>query len=77
MKTLTRTGVNGEADLSKIQAIQNGYKLQPLSEFLGTGTPTAATKIDWPKYDAAFLTDIDFFGMANLVLAHTIAKPER
>ena len=33
--TLTRTGLNGPQDLPNMEKTQQGYKLQPLSSFLG------------------------------------------
>lgn len=73
--TLTRTGVNGDADVPKMKAIQQGYKLQPLSKFLGTKTPTAAPAINWPLYNPADLKTINFFAYANFMLSYTIPNP--
>ncbi len=72
MGTLTRTGVNGEADVPKMVAIQKGYKLQPLSKYLGKESPTAATAIEWPVWDESKLQTTDFFSYANFMLGYTL-----
>ncbi len=73
--TLTRTGVNGDGDVPKMKAVQAGYKLQPLSKFLGNSAPSPAPKIEWPAYDAGALKTADFFKFANLMLQYTISNP--
>lgn len=49
MGTLTRTGVNGAANLPDMEKTQQGYKLQPLSAFLGKPAPALAPEIKWPR----------------------------
>ena len=44
--TLTRTGVNGLADLQAMKEIQNGYVLQPLSSFIGAEPKKEIEKIN-------------------------------
>jgi len=51
--TLTRTGVDGEADIPAMQAVQAGYRLTPLSAFVGAPPPPAAPALDWPAWDKA------------------------
>ncbi|MFO0891464.1 MAG: DUF1254 domain-containing protein [Isosphaeraceae bacterium] len=46
-----RTQLFGPGDLEHVKAIQAGYKVQPLSPFLGTPAPPAPAAIDWPKID--------------------------
>ena len=49
--TLTRTQIiGGEDDLVRVKQIQQSYKLQPLSDYLGTEAPAAAPEIDWPAW---------------------------
>lgn len=49
--TLTRTQLlGGEQDLSRVKEIQQNYKLQPLSAFLGKQAPPNAPAIDWPEW---------------------------
>lgn len=46
---LYRTQLFEPADIEKVKAIQAGYKVQPLSQFLGKPAPAAAPAIDFPK----------------------------
>ena len=49
--TLTRAQIiGGEEDLARVKQIQQSYKLQPLSDYLGTEAPAAAPAIDWPAW---------------------------
>jgi hypothetical protein len=49
--TLTRTqAIGGEQDLPRVKEIQQNYKLQPLSKFLGTPTPAPEAGIKWPTW---------------------------
>ena len=49
--TLTRAQIiGGEEDLARVKQIQQSYKLQPLSDYLGTEAPAAAPEIDWPAW---------------------------
>lgn len=68
--TLTRTGVDGEEDLAVMESIQEGYKLQPLSSYLGVQAPKKAKKIDWIDYNPNALRTIEFFKYANFMLSH-------
>ena len=44
-----RTQLFNPADMDNVKKIQAGYKVQPLSAFLGQPAPPAAPAIDWPK----------------------------
>lgn len=53
-----RTQLFDPADMDNVKKVQAGYKVEPLSAFLGKVTPPAASDITWPKFDkAAFTTD--------------------
>jgi hypothetical protein len=43
-----RTQLLNPGDLGNIEKIQAGYKIQPLSSFLGTPAPAAAPAVNWP-----------------------------
>ena len=47
-----RTQLFNPADMDNVKKVQAGYKVQPLSAFLGKPAPPAAPAIDWPKFDA-------------------------
>jgi hypothetical protein len=51
-----RTQLFNPADIDNVKKIQAGYKLEPLSAFLGQPAPPAAPAIDWPKFDQAAFT---------------------
>ncbi|HEY9113848.1 MAG TPA: DUF1254 domain-containing protein [Bacteroidales bacterium] len=53
-----RTQLFNPEDMDNVKKIQAGYKVQPLSEFLGQPAPPAAPSIDWPEFSqAAFTTE--------------------
>ncbi len=70
--TLTRTGADGPEDLAKMQAIQAGYKLMPLHEYLNQPAPAPAPKIDWIPYSTGDEKTIDVFEIVNFALSYTI-----
>ena len=67
--TLTRTALNGEADVPNVKAIQAGLKFAPLSEFLGKQAPPAAPKVDFPPADKAKESTVEFIGYLNFLLS--------
>ncbi|WP_287192423.1 DUF1254 domain-containing protein [Paraburkholderia sp.] len=69
--TLGRTALNGPTDVKNVQAIQKGYKLTPLSAFEHTTPPPAVPKPDFPKWDEAKATSIDFIAYLNFLLTFT------
>ncbi len=46
--TIFRTQLFNAADMPNVEKVQAGYKVQPLSAFLGQPAPAAAPAIDWP-----------------------------
>ena len=65
-----RTQLFNVSDLQNVINIQNGYKAQTLSEFLGMPAPTAASKIDFlkPLSPEEQKTSLDFFKVLNFWL---------
>lgn len=47
--TQFRTQLLNAGDLSRVKAIQSGYKVQPLSGYLGQQPPASPEKIDYPS----------------------------
>ena len=47
---LFRTQLFSPDDLPNVVAIQAGYKVQPLSSYLGLPPPTPAAHLDWPEF---------------------------
>ncbi len=51
-----RTQLFNPDDMENVKKIQAGYKVQPLSAFLGKPAPPAAPAINWPKFEQAAFT---------------------
>ncbi len=51
-----RTQLFNAADMDNVKRVQAGYKVQPLSAFLGKPAPPPAPAIDWPKFEQAAFT---------------------
>lgn len=70
--TLTRTQVIGGAnDLARVKEIQQSYRLQPLSAFMGTKAPPAAPKIEWPEWKEGDDTREAYWGYVSFLLPLT------
>ena len=72
-----RTQLFGADDLPKVKKIQDGYKLQTLSDFLKQPAPPAAPAIDFikPLAPQDERTSLDFFNMLRFVLDLSPAHP--
>jgi hypothetical protein len=46
-----RTQLFNPADIDNVKRVQAGYKVQPLSAFLGQPAPPTAPAIGWPKFE--------------------------
>jgi hypothetical protein len=74
---LYRTQLASPADIVNVKAVQAGYKVETLSQLLGTPAPTAAPALAFP----APLTleeqrsSPEFFGILNFVLGNCPAHP--
>lgn len=64
--TLTRTGVDGPDDIPAMKAVQAGYRLTPLSAFVGQPAPAPA--LDWPAWDKAKAEGLGFITYLNALL---------
>lgn len=75
--TIFRTQLFDADDMPNVQKVQAGYKVQPLSAFLGQAAPAAAPAIDWPALTPAAL-GADFPKYLNFLLqfAPVTALPE-
>ena len=72
-----RTQLFNPADLDNVKKIQAGYKVQPLSAFLGQPAPTAAPVIDFikPLTAADERKSLEFFNVLNFVMQFTPTVP--
>ena len=62
-----RTQLFGPDDIDNVKKVQAGYKVQPLSAYLGTPAPAPAPKIDFPKIDKE-LVKSNFFEYLDFAL---------
>jgi hypothetical protein len=72
-----RTQLFNPGDLDNVKKIQAGYKVQPLSTFLGQPAPRAAPAIDFikPLTPDTQKTSPEFFNILNFVLQFTPTHP--
>jgi len=65
-----RTQLINPGDIDNVRKVQAGYKVQPLSEFLGVSAPKAAPAIDFmkPLSPEAQKTSLEFFNELNFIL---------
>lgn len=72
-----RTQLFDPADMDNVVKIQDQYKAQPLSAFLGTTAPPAAPVVDFikplPKDEQR--TSLEFFNIMNFVLSYSPPLP--
>lgn len=72
-----RTQLFNPGDLEAVKKIQAGYKVQPLSQFLGQAPPAAAPAVEWMKPLSAEdeRTSPEFFNVLNFVLQFCPTHP--
>ncbi len=70
-----RTQLIDAKDMANVEAVQAGYKVQPLSAYLNQPAPPAAAAVDWPKFDKE-LVKTEFFEYLDLALQFAPAGPE-
>ena len=73
---LYRTQLFNPADIDNVKRIQSGYRVEPLSAFLGQPAPAAAPAINWPKPDPATMTTTPaIFRYMNFLLTFAPTVP--
>ena len=74
---LYRTQLFGPDDIDNVKKIQAGYKVEPLSQFLGKPAPPAAPAVDFikPLSPEAERTSPEFFSILNFVLGFCPPNP--
>jgi len=72
-----RTQLFAPDDIENVKAVQSGYKVQPLSAFLGNAAPVAAPAIDFVKPLSAQEErgSLEFFNVLNFVLQFCPTHP--
>ncbi|WP_235083168.1 DUF1254 domain-containing protein [Chlorogloeopsis fritschii PCC 9212] len=74
---LFRTQLYNPSDLENVKQIQQRYRVQPLSAFLGQPAPDPAPSVDFPKplTPEAQRTSIEFFDLLNFYLQFCPTHP--
>jgi hypothetical protein len=70
-----RTQLFNPEDMPNVVKIQSGYKVQPLSAFLGEPAPPPAPKVDFPKINKE-LMKTNFFKYLDFALQFAAPGPE-
>jgi hypothetical protein len=72
-----RTQLFNPGDLDNVRKIQAGYKLQPLSEYLGKPAPPPAPELNWvkPMVPAEQSKSLEFFNQLAFLLQLTSVNP--
>ena len=70
-----RTQLINPADMPNVAKVQAGYKVQPLSAYLGQPAPAAAPAINFPKINAQ-MVKTGFFDYLDFALQFAPAGPE-
>ena len=72
-----RTQLFGPDDIDNVKKIQAGYKVQPLSQFLGKPAPAAPAPVDFikPLSPEAERTSPEFFNILDFVLSFCPPNP--
>src|SRR5687768_4400286 len=72
-----RTQLFNSGDIENVKKIQAGYKVQPLSAFLGQPAPKPAPAINFikPLTPQTQKTSLEFFNILNFILQFTPADP--
>ena len=74
---IIRTQLFNPADLDNVKKVQAGYKLQPLSAFLGQPAPPAAPPIDFikPLTPDGEKNSLEFFNILNFAMQYAPTVP--
>jgi hypothetical protein len=76
MGSITRTQLKGTDDgIGRVQEIQRGYQLQPLSAFLKTPAPAAAPEVQWPAWTEGAEMTPKFWDYFTFLLPFTTDNP--
>ena len=72
-----RTQLFDPADIDNVKAVQSGYKVQPLSEFLQQAAPKSAPAVDFikPLTPETQKTSPEFFAILNFILQFCPTNP--
>ena len=72
--TLTRTQLIEPKDLANVKKIQQEYKLQPLSAYLGKPAAKAAPAIKWMPWKEGVEKTDEFWAYVNFLLSFSRSR---
>ena len=67
--SIHRTQLFNPSDIENLKKIQNAYRVEPLSTYLRTKAPSAATAIDFPKWKEGAEFNAQFFNYLDFMLS--------
>jgi len=73
--TIFRTQLLSPGDMPNVVKVQAGYKVQPMSAFLGQPAPPLGPTVVWPKINAE-MVKTNFFSYLGLAMQFAPAGPE-
>ncbi|MFT5674608.1 MAG: hypothetical protein ACI808_000530 [Paraglaciecola sp.] len=67
--SIHRTQLFNPSDLGNVEEIQSGYRVEPLSTFLGTKAPSPAAVIDFPEWKEGVQFNAESFSYVDFMLS--------
>ena len=74
--SIYRTQLFNQSDIDNLKKIQDGYRIEPLSTYLGTKAPAAAPAIDFPKWKEGEQFKVGAFSYIDFMLSLVSTPPE-
>jgi hypothetical protein len=72
---LERTAVAGKKDVANVTALQDQFRLTPLSAWLDQPSPPPAPTPDFPPYDETKAQGVEFIGYFNFLMQYAAIHP--
>jgi hypothetical protein len=66
--SLYRTQLFNPSDIDNVKKIQDAYRIEPLSTYLGTKAPSAAAAIDFPEWKEGAQFSVESFNYLDFML---------
>ena len=64
-----------EDDVKDAMKVQSGFKIETLSQYMGTSSPKALTPLDFPIYSPEKIKSVEFIGYLNFLLGQVKPSP--
>ena len=72
---LARTQVYSTDDVENAKKVQSAFKVETLSQYMGTPAPKAATVLDFPVYSLEKIRSVEFITYLNFLLGQVKPNP--